>query len=348
MKKRLFFFGLGVILFSCAKQPDYPYIDLSLSTPLSNPKPVLRFENKLPYDLAIKDSLAVLLFSKEDTCGAVYNLNTKKPAGYFGMVGNGPGEVMRIEFVANKQYALDRDSLYFFDTNQGRLMAISLKMPEKGFVLHDVSNSPNILYRIALINLTHNFLVAKSISANEMFFIHHRKTGESIGINYFPEVSGIGEIYKSAFYTPRLGINESKGKIIMGTTLMDMIQVYDTQGERKKIICFSKKYIPPVKDQLFDTSEESAGIYLIFPTEKYCYIIRRIWGKKERAPQITQTETDFLLKMDWEGNLISSYAVQNDFRGIFIDEKLNRFYCIQNTIGDHHAEYYDVVYYDLN
>ena len=348
MKKQLFFFGLGVILFSCAKQPDYPYIDLSLPTPLSNPKPVLRFENKVPFDMAIKDSLAILLFSKEDTCGGVYNLNTQKPVGYFGVVGNGPGEVMRIDFVANKQYALDRDSLYFSDTNQGRLMAISLKTPEKYLVLHDVSNSPNILYRIAFINLTQNFLVAKNISADEMFFINHRKTGERIGINYFPEVSGIGEIYKSAFYTPRLGMNESKGKIIMGTTMMDMIQVYDIHGERKKIVCFSKKYILPVKEQVFDSSEGYTGIFSIFSTEKYCYAIRLKRGGEKQADQIPQTETAFLLKMDWDGNLISSYSVQNNITGIFIDEKSSRFYCIQNTIEDNHAEYYDVVYYDLN
>ena len=125
-KKVLLPFLIGTLIFSCSKKTDYTYIDLSNSIPLSNPGLVLRLDNKRPMDIAVKDSLAIIVFSQDDTCGAVYNMDNHKMIRHFGIVGEGPGEVHNINFVTNKQEALDKDSLYFYDINRGRLLGLPL------------------------------------------------------------------------------------------------------------------------------------------------------------------------------------------------------------------------------
>ena len=350
MKKLLLFF-LIIGLYSCSKKSDYSYVDLSDARILSNPQRLLRFSDKYPFDIAIKDSLAILLFNKDDTCGAVYNLNTRKPVGYFGMVGNGPGEVTGISFVKNIEYALKKDSLYFFDANRGRLMGISLKM-QNHFALNDILNSPNPLYKSFEQNITKNRMIGiTGRRVPEMFFIYNFITRERQSIECFPEISDIDSIMKSSYYSALLGVNEKNEKIIAGMSCFDMIHIYSFQGERIKTICFSEKCIPPVKDHIFDLSKGYFSMYGIYPTKNFCYIKRReilsvsMENNKYRSTNITS-----ILKLDWNGKLISSYTLPGEdlIRGLYIDEKLNRLYLIQNTIEADNADYWDVVYYDLN
>ena len=179
------------LLLSCTTQSNDPYIDLSQSEPLDHPVLLFRFNNKMPIDIAVKDSLAILLFYKEDTCGAVYNLNTKKPVGYFGVVGNGPGEVTGLDFLINKNEALKKDSMCFYDINQSRLLAASIQ-PKNHFELHDIRNSPNALYISYNQNIANNLMVARNlIDDGYMFFIYNMKNQDIKNIEYYPKISNI-------------------------------------------------------------------------------------------------------------------------------------------------------------
>jgi hypothetical protein len=324
-------------------------VDLSNSIPLSNPQILLRFDHKMPREIAIKDSLAVLLFSKDDTCGAVYNLNTQKPVGYFGMVGSGPGEVNNLSFVKNIEYALEKDSLYFYDANKGRLMGISLKM-QNGFALNDLMNSPNPLYKSFCQNITKNIMTGQTGIVAELFFIYNFKTRERLSIEYFPEISDIDARMKSYYYSAQLALNENNEKIIVGMSNFDMIQIYSFQGEKIKTICLSEKWISPVKDHLFDVSKGYFGMYGIYPTKNFIYVKRREVSVSRENNKYRETNITSILKLDWNGKLISSYILSgnNILPGLFIDEKLNRLYIIQNTIEADNADYWDVVYYTLN
>ena len=158
MKKKILLpFLIGTLIFSCSKKTDYTYIDLSNSILLSNPVLVLRLDNKNPMNIAVKDSLAIIVFYQDDTCGAVYNMDNHKLIAHFGIVGEGPGEVQDIDFVTNKQEALDKDSLYFYDTNRGRLLGLPLGLNENRFKLNEV-DSPKEIYASSNINFSGDLL----------------------------------------------------------------------------------------------------------------------------------------------------------------------------------------------
>jgi len=85
----------------------------------------------------------------------------------------------------------------------------------------------------------------------------------------------------------------------------------------------------------------------IYPTEDYCYIRRNESIFVNESQELT--DKSIFMKMDWNGNLIKSYVVTGQLSvGFCIDEKNNRLYAIQHIIEANNAEYYDVVYYDLN
>ena len=330
------------------KKTDYTYLDLSNSIPLSNPVPVLRLNDKHPLNIAVKDSLAIIIFYEDDTCGAVYNMDNHKLIVNFGIVGEGPGEVKDIDFVTNKQEALDKDSLYFYDTNRGRLLGLPLGLNENRFKLKEV-DSPKEIYGSSNINVSGDLLVGrKTGSKGKMFFIYHYSSENMQLIDYYPAINGLDESSKGLSYGPHLALNEKKGKIIAGMYFMDLIHVYNTYGEREKTICFSKQPISPLNQYgMLDVRRGFFGMCGIYPTEDYCYIRRNESIFVNENQELT--DKTIFMKMDWNGNLIKSYAVTGQLSvGFCIDEKNNRLYAIQHIIEANNAEYYDVVYYDLN
>ncbi|MDD4033587.1 MAG: BF3164 family lipoprotein [Bacteroidales bacterium] len=297
-------------------------------------------------DIAVKDSLAIIVFSQDDTCGAVYNMDNHKMIRYFGIVGEGPGEVHNINFVTNKQEALDKDSLYFYDVNRGRLLGLPLGLNENRFKLKEV-DSPKEIYASSYINFSGDLLVGrKSGSRGKMFFIYHYSSDKMQLIDYYPDINGLHENSKGLLYAPHLALNEKKGKIVAGMCFMDLIQVYNTYGEREKTICFSKQPISRVNQYgMLDVRRGFFGMCDIYPTEDYCYIRRNEFvGENQKI-----TDKTIFMKMDWNGNLIKSYVVTGNIpAGFCIDEKNNRLYVIHNIIDADNAEYDDVVYYDIS
>jgi hypothetical protein len=317
-------------------------VDLSDARILSNPQRLLRFSDKYPFNIAVKDSLAVLLFSKEDTSGTVYNLNTRKPVGYFGVVGNGPGEIIGINFITNKNYALLKDSLYFTDINAKKLLAISLGTDKNRFVLNHLTDYPDSIVPSANLNIADDWIIGRKIGMQEqqMFYIYDRNTQNLRWIDYPSFMPYVRD--KNYDYASRLAFNAPKEKIIAGMYFADMVLLYNIQGERKKTICFSEKWLPEIQKERLLTFDGFSGILGLYPTEKYCYLLRTE-EKKFKKNKI------HLIKIDWNGNLIASYVLANNFEsGFCVDEGLNRVYLIQNTIAENNVEYYDVVYYDLN
>lgn len=332
------------LLLSCTTQSNDPYIDLSQSEPLDHPVLLFRFNNKVPIDIAVKDSLAILLFYKEDTCGAIYNLNTKKKISSFGIVGNGPGEITGINFLVNKNEALQKDSICFYDMNQGRLLAASIQ-PNNHFELQNIRNSPNALYSSYNQNIANNLMVARRVRDDGyMFFIYNMENQDIKNIEYYPKISNLDIRARKSTYAPRLALNEAKGKIIAGMYYLDLIHIYKINGEREKTIYFSKQWMPPVEKNKIDFRSRYTGSTGIFPTDKYCYVLRRQLSTVKTA-KIVNTH---LIQLDWNGNLIKSYALKGDFvPGLFIHEEQNIMYAIQINIESDNAEYYDVVKYDL-
>jgi hypothetical protein len=339
---------MELLLVSCSKQTgfkDFIHVDLNKSITISDSKLLLKFNNKYPTDIAVKDSLIILLFAQEDTCGAVYNLNTRQCIDQFGVVGNGPGELIDLGFVTNKEYALKKDSLYFMDMNRRRILAISLGMQDRHFALNDLMNYPGAINPSEYPNITNDIIVGRKIETggNNMFYIYQRKNQNMQMVNCFPMISDIKD--KNRNYAPHLALNEIKGKIIAGMYFMDIIHVYNVNGEREKTIGFSEQCIPPVKRGSFDRRKGFSGIDGIYPTDNYCYVKRR-QVQNNGSQKITKTT---LLKLDWEGNLITSYSFKEPISGKFcIDETSNKFYCLQNVIEADNADYWNVVYYDLN
>ncbi|MDD4031785.1 MAG: BF3164 family lipoprotein [Bacteroidales bacterium] len=341
MRKILLLF-LIIWLSSCSKKSDYSYVDLSNARILPNPQRLLRFSDKYPFDIAIKDSLAVMLFSKEDTCGAVYNLNTQKPVGYFGVVGNGPGEITRLNFITNKNYALIKNALYFTDTNRRQLLSISLGTEKNQFVLNNLMDYPGSIFASTNLNIVDDWIIGRKIGMQEqqMFYIYDRNTQNLRWIEYPSFMPSVRD--KNYDYASRLAFNASKEKIIAGMYFADMVHLYNIQGERKKTICFSEKWLPEIQKERLITFDGCSGILGLYPTEKYCYLLR-VEEKNLKANKI------HLIKIDWNGNLVASYVLANNFEsGFCVDEELNRVYLIQNTLAENDVEYYDVVYYDLN
>jgi len=349
MKKQFLLFPLflSFSLISCLNSSKEVIYDITDSPILNIEDTIFRFEDKLAIGIAVQDSTAFIIQYNSDTCMLALNLNTRKLIKGFGFKGSGPEDVVSPEFMPS----LDNShAVFLVDVNSKKLLSIE-NSGNKTFHLKKLMTFPAEIFPASNLNYSNQVLVGRQskIGSNKMFFIYDQKKHTKVDVSSNPDIPGLKD--PNYFCAPHLALNAAQHKIIAGMYLMDMFHVYDLEGKHIKSVCFSKDYIPKMdkKGGALDLNQGFRGIYNLFPTDDFCYLMRVIEKPVFKNGDVVSTTRElFLVKVDWDGKLISSYRINDEIGGHFyVDEKQKKLFAIRHTVESTSKEFYDVVTYSL-
>jgi hypothetical protein len=214
----------------------------------------------------------------------------------------------------------------------------------KTFTLKQHIDYPERIFLSSEINFSDNFVVGRKISKGKMFYIYKMGADLINDIDYYPLIRNLKHD-PNYIYAPTLALNEEKNKIVVGMYFFDMFHLYDLNGNRIKSFCFSENCIPKFEsdDLMQDLQNGYSGIIRVFPTNDYCYLLR-ITGEP-----LTNNNEKMLIKINWDGELIKVYKIQDEIEGQFyISEKEKKMYAIRHFIDAEEKEIYGIVSYSLD
>lgn len=350
MKKQFLIILILIVTFStsCIDSKRNVVYDLSNSSNLNISDTLFRYKDKMAIGISLKDSMAFIILAKSDTCISVLNINSKKLQKSFGLVGSGPGEINSPNFMPSIDIS---NEINLVDVNTKRMLTIS-KNKNNGYFLKELIQYPNEIFPSSNLNYSTNYIVGRFVGSEnkKMFFIFDQRKHSKIEVETNPFIPDIKDV--NYYGAPNLALNAQRKTIVAGMYFLDMFHLYDLQGNLKKTFCFSNNYIPKIdkKTRAFDLSDGAKGINKIFPTKNHCYLFR--YTEKpvvKNGVVISSIKESFLVKIDWNGNLIKSFKIKDEIIGNFyIDEKNNKLFAIRHVIEPENNEFYDVVSYSLN
>ncbi|MDR1373083.1 MAG: hypothetical protein LBJ17_08250 [Dysgonamonadaceae bacterium] len=342
--KNLMFFLLVLIFVVACKNKDSQFVIADLSHSISTPKVaeiLYSFDDAYPVSVAVKDSLIYIIKIKTDTCMSVLNKNTRKILCNFGLVGLGPNDVIRPDFIST----VDSSYVLIEDVSVKKFMTIEYNT-DTACILKKYIDYPSKIFPSGETNISKNFIVGRQIGKGKMLYIYNRLIDSMIEIDYYPIIKGIKHD-RNYVFAPTLVLNENKNRIIVGMYLFDMFHVFDLYGKRLKTVTFSNYELPKFdsKDLMADIQKSSAGIIRSFATKNYCYLLRIV------GDRITNNLQNMIVKLDWDGNLIEVYEIKDKIEGQFyVDEQNKKMYVIRHRIVQEStvSEIFELISYQLN
>jgi len=339
--KQYIFILVICLLVSCTK--DTNNLIILNNNNLEVADTIVRFADKNPIAITIKDSVMFILCVQSDTCMAVYDIRNNCFLKSFGTKGRGPEDVVEPSFILN----FDKNRILLDDVNAIRFLEIK-QDNNRDFYFSKFSAIPAEIYPSSDLSYDNDIYVGRQVGKkHKMFYVYNAKTKSKIDIDYNPKIPDIrDENYYLANHT---AINSQKNRIIIGMYFLDMCQIYDMQGNRLQTIVFSENYIPDVENHSLNTDKGYSGICGLFPTTEACYILRFTEIPIYDNGQYVDNQNEyFLIKSDWDGNVESSFKIQGELQGQFyIDENENKLYVIRHVVESIYDDYYDVVTYNL-
>jgi hypothetical protein len=340
--KKLLGLSLFILLISCTETSvsDFTYVKLSEISTLDSSETLYGFDDKYPVSVCLNDSFAFIIQIKADTCLTAINTKNKQIHNSFGYVGHGPKDVISPNFITT----IDRTDILVEDGNTKKIMKIEMDSCTKIFTLKKAMEYPDKIFMSGENSFSNNFIVGRRVNnGGKMFYIYNRNTESIIDIDYYPVIKNLKHD-PNYIYAPCIASNEKKDRIIVGMYFFDMIHLYNLAGDRIKTFCFSENSISSFnsKDLMRDIENCSAGFIRTFPTQDYCYLLR-ILGNR-----IVGDTNYMLFQINWEGELINAYKIQDKIEGQFyIDEKEKKMYAIRNRVESVVSELYEIISYPL-
>jgi hypothetical protein len=344
LKKRIF--GLAIVaaivfLVSCKRElSEFIYIDLSEASTLDLSETLFEFDDKHPVSVCLKDSFVFIIQVQADTCIMVLDLRTKQLICQFGIIGHGPTDFISPNFITS----LHSPDILLEDGSVKKIMKIDIDNRRQMFTLGKAMEYPDQIFMSGENNFSDHFIVGKKVlGGGKMFYIYNRNTDSIIDIDYFPVIRNLKHD-PNYVYSPCVSFNEEKNRIVVGMYFFDMFHLYDLTGKRIKTCCFSEDCIPALEsdDLMKDVQNCHAGFIRTFPTNDYCYLLRIIGNR------ITGKTTHMLLQLNWEGELIHAYKIQDEIEGQFhIDENKGKMYAIRYFVNSDMNDMYEIVSYSL-
>lgn len=323
--KRVLYFIFCVFIFSCTSvDDDFDFVDLSKSTTLQSPETILRFDDKYPVSVKVKDSLLFVIYVKADTCVEVYNIETKRKIKSLGPVGHGADDLINPNFILSA----DNDRVLLDEGNLRKIVEIA-KDDAGDMRLKDYIPYPDSLLISSETNLSEKYIAGRKVDANDgnLFIVYNRDTGKILEAECPFTLNEPIADYNYTFASI-VALNERQNRIMVGMYFFDLVHVYDLEGKHINTFKFSERCIPDVNKNTRRLALENgySGFIRCFPTEKYCYLLRMTTD-----PAAGKTEK-MLVQTDWNGNLVHSYRFADNVSGQFyIDEPTHRLYIIRNS-----------------
>jgi hypothetical protein len=333
--------GLIILLItlftSCGsnKKQEFTYVDLSNASTLDSPETLFEFYDKHPVDVCVKDSVVFIQLVQSDTCVAALSLNSRKIISLFGIRGSGSDEVYGPEFIK----AIGFSDVLMEDGNRRKILKIEPDKVSGTFSLKKYIDYPSKLKINGDINFSQNFIIGYMVKGT-MFDIYNRNTDSILHIESYPTIfDSQADKHLFNIYSPSLGLNEEKNRIIAGMYMFDIFHLYDLEGQRIESFRFSEKYIPDT--DMNDMQQSVDGFFpQVFPTNDYCYLMR--------MTQVSNDErTHIILKVNWDGKLINAYKIPEMYGRFCVDEKEKKLYAIRHYVNEKDEEIFAIVSYRL-
>lgn len=330
-----------VVLTACRSDNQWMYLDAIQSAKrIFIEDRFYKFDNKLPINLSIKDSIIFINFARSSQALSALNINTKSLVDSFGNIGNGPEEVISPEFI----YQTNSSDVVLSDVNSKRIMAIILDSANMKYGLKNILDYPKEIYPASDISMSSTFITGRTLrSEDAMFFIYNKNNKHTIDIPFYPSVRYL-ESRRNYFYATRTAINENANRIIAANYFFNMFHIYTLEGNHIQSFSLSENPIPKVdiKSRELDVSSKYTGIQALFSTDDYCYMLIKTRNSETK-------ENIVILQCNWEGKLINSFQIEEDIPGgFYIDEDNARMYTTIQNIDNEGNEIHEIVSYLLN
>lgn len=312
----------------------------SLIHTLSQPKLLVRFDDKYPVETDVLDSLLYVVMVRSDTAVYVYNKNTSEFCYSFGLLGGGPQDVLSPNLLKNNYESKEKgDALLFYDLNAKKIVKNvgTQIVPSKAFASE--------MYPSDQLNISGDYWVGKKLRGDndDLFLIYNAHTQKVLGVEQYPQIPDLDErIDKSYLYSVVLASNKAKNRIIAGMYFFDLVLVYDFEGKLLHSLSLADNYEAKAAVERMVTGDGHIGLPYVYATDKYCYLCRCLTVEKPHKER-----TAHILRIDWDGNIAGIYFMDKAITGGFcVDEAAGEMYCISHETEDS-DEYYDIVSYKL-
>lgn len=322
------FISLGI--FSC-KSSDIPLYDLRTAQPLKANRIVYQSNDVgILTELKVKDSLLIAIDPIGEKRFIIINLFTEKEIQKFGESGRGPREFLSPEFLINNDIInADSSHITLFDSNLSRFFNIDFNriLTEPDYKIPTRKFPAKIMGKTNL-NITDSKIIGKNCSLESlgMFFIYDLKTGQQKWVDFYPNPQNIAITERN--YAFNMHLAAQKDKIIGAMTFLDMIQVFDTTGNRIQTYKFSENIVPAPEMMLGNSAVYFTAVYA---TPQYCYFIRLGYPSGDEN---NRKNGAYIIQSDWNGNIVKSYKLKQFLYGFCIDESRNKLLGIHSEDQD--------------
>lgn len=343
--KKLFSLLLLSIFYSCQESDNAIYTPLPEAKVLTDCELIFRFDTEYPLQVQEKDSLLFLTSRKSDKCITVINKNTKSVSQKFANRGMGPNDAIDPVFIVNNY--LYNDSLLLTNANSGRFFTIKMDSTNH-FQLNGNGFFPDKIYRSSNLNFCDNLIIGRDVTSNQnMFFIYDQNNQSIKEIKYRPFLEGL-KANMNYYSATNIAANPERNVIVTAMYHMDLVHLYDFQGNLKKSIQFSENPVPRVNEEREALALEEGynGTSFIFPSENYLYLKRSHVEVEKKGGSYIPHETFTIVKLDWDGNVIGHYSFDEEIGFFCVNEKNSDLYIIVHTIEGMN-EYYDLKKYKI-
>ena len=205
---------------------------------------------------------------------------------------------------------------------------------------------PSKLYFSENLNqIDSNTLIGNSIETNNGIFFIYKNNSDSIHwINYNTKLYFKNKEIKYASHKNIICANPAKKVLCVGYRFLDLIQIYDKNGNLLKNIQFSKLKKPFLAKQFSGISYDNP-IYIIdmYATSEYCYLLR----VNMPIEQLNDTKNHpcQIIVMDWDGNIRDVLQIPFFITPLVINEDNTKLFSIHSN--QNNPEYADLVIFEI-
>lgn len=332
--------SLAICFCSCKQKPasssELQHAESTLPAGTAPTDTIIHWDDQYPRDVRIVGDWLCVLMAKTDTCMYLYDKVTGAFSHRLGVLGGGPEDMMSPEFVKNNCEGENRN-LLLCDINAGKRFSLTPDAQLTDFVpIHS---------RLSSINVVAGGVLGHPIGGKPTLWEMSDANGKALRVELQPSVpASLPEKVRpnlGYLYSCHVLAESQLRSVIVPMYFFDLIQVYDAQGNLRKLVSPQEGYDFEQNFQDVLQGNDYWGYPQCFSSERYCYLYRCLTDGVTRQVKKSQ-----LVKLDWEGNIVKSIELDRPLTSGFCVEDDTIAYCIVRDIKDD-QEMYRLVRYTL-
>ena len=285
-----------------------------------------------PSNMALIDSMLVIVDSQMSPMLHLLNVKTGKPIGQYLSRGQGPDEYMRIGTLER----LNRDTLFFHDLNKRVCCFLILPKKENGI--------PKIIEAFKCTGTAHNTLIplkddsyiASGVYQEGRFCLltDSGKTKKFWG-NYpsrDDREKSVTNFIKSQVYMGQLSSSPANDKFIFHATAADLLSFYEYKNGEIRLLKEIQRSLPDYEygenmDKFQGTSRKNPFTYLsACTTERFVYLLYS--GKTYHNDGLNAFKSNLIHVYNWQGEKIKDLYLDVDIKEMSVSDDDRLMYAV--------------------